>query len=138
MPSARRLLTSGSIQKIPSSGIVLLYFKGRKGRLIRMIAAFWWGFRMTARCALYYKMCHFFVQRHLGKGGRCRSPVASLSGALGFKYCAAKFSGKRFCGASSASSLHAPGNVWPFHHHLGEPPSCPQIPHGQWETSLSP
>jgi hypothetical protein len=72
------------------------------------------------------------------QGRHFRSPVASLSGALGFKYCDAKFSGKRFCGASSASSLNAPGNVWPFHHHLGEPPSCPQIPHGQWETSLSP
>lgn len=68
MPSARRLLTSGSIQKIPSSGIVLLYFEGREGRLIRTIAAFWWGFRMTARCAMYCKMYHFSAQRQSWQG----------------------------------------------------------------------
>jgi hypothetical protein len=137
MPSAIRSLKSGGIQKIPSSGIVLLYSEGREGRLICTIATFWWGFRMTARCALYYKMCHFLVQRHLGKGDRCRSPVASLSGARGFKYCAAKFSGKRYCGASSASSLHAPWNVWPFHYHSGERSCSTRNPHDRGKI-LSP
>lgn len=86
------------------------------------------GFRMTARCALYYKMCHFLAQRLSWQGRHFRSPVASLSGALSFKYCGAKFSGKRFCGASSASSLYAPGNVWPFHHHLGGASKLPPNP----------
>lgn len=84
---------------------------------------------MTARCGLYYKMCHFLVQRLSWQGRHCRSPVASLSVELSFKYCMAKFSGKRFCGASSASSLYAPGNVWPFHHHSGERSCSTRNPH---------
>jgi hypothetical protein len=61
-----------------------------------------------ARCALYYKMYHFLAQRLSWQGRHCRSPVASLSDALSFKCCTAKFSDKHVSGASSVSSLHAP------------------------------
>ena len=81
---------------------------------------------MTAGCALYYKMCHFSSNAILARE-TLRSPLASLSDELGFKYCNAKFSGKNVCSASSTLSLCAPRNVWssiPF----DEPPSNFQTP----------
>lgn len=65
------IVVCDSIKK-PSSGIVLPYSEGEEGGQMLTIAPFWWRIRMTARCALYYKMCHFFVQRNLGKGGTPR------------------------------------------------------------------
>ncbi len=93
---------------------------------------------MTARCALYYKMYHFLAQRLSWQGRHCRSPVASLSGALSFKYCTAKFSCKRFSGASQALSLHAPSERVAVQSPFGGASKLPPKPPWSRENFISP
>ena len=93
---------------------------------------------MTARCALYYKMFHFLAQRLSWQGKHYRSPVASLSDVLSFKYCMAKFSGKLICGALLASSLHAPSERVAVQSPFGGASKLPPKPPWPSEDFISP